>query len=428
MASNKNKVIENGAAAGAASSAVKGKKLTLLDNVMIVVALLAAIALWTYVYTTTNTVSEKTFNLVSIEKRNSDSLFDDYNLVVQNMNTDTMSVTVMGSHDAVNKLDISDIKAYVNLAGITEAGEYRLEVVLDLPEGISDVNQSKSHVDVLVDKSTVKNFNLTDQSVILGSHNVESGYEITSVSTNVTSVKLEGSSGDLAKVDSVGVLTGALGTVRNSMTASSEITLLDSAGNALSLPGVHVTANVANAETYITVLKEKKIALTVNTTYGYFDPAYITLSPSEIVVKGDPEAVDSLGSLVLGEINEKQISYPLYETELEIPGLEGLQVTDGEGNAVSSVKVKVDISSLPSRTVTNVPLVISEELTEYIDVVLVARDDGTDCREMLSAISADNIGIYLQDGMTRYAIDIASPFDDYLFECGNFVTSQEGAE
>ena len=109
----------------------KLKRNKALDNIMIVVSLLAAIALWTYVYSTTNTVSERTFNLVSIEQKNSESLFENYNMVVQNMNTDTMSVTVMGRRDVISALDISDIKAYINLSGISEPDDYRLEVILD---------------------------------------------------------------------------------------------------------------------------------------------------------------------------------------------------------------------------------------------------------------------------------------------------------
>ena len=399
----------------------KVKRNKTLDNIMLIVSLLAALALWIYVYNSTNTTDEKTFNLVSIEKKNADALFEDYDLVVQSMNIDTLNVSVMGSKDAMSKLDISDIKAYINLSGINEANEYTLDVLVDVPEGITCVSQTVYRVEVRVDRSTSKEFTIDSSNVMLKEWSLEQGYELGNLSTNITKVTLEGSSTDISKVASVGVMTGAVGNIKNNMTANCQIVLLDASGNQIELPGIHVKTDKPSIEAKIEVLKRKIISLEVSTLYGYVPSELVKITPAQIEIFGDPALVDSVSSYPLTTVNEKEIGVSApYTREFEL-SLNGLQISDGNGNKVERATVEIDLGSLEYRTIQGVELYKGGDSIGYVEVTLVAKRDDEMCTGMLNKITAEEIKAYYEDGMNMLAINFDQLYAEYIFESGNAV-------
>lgn len=400
--------------------------LTKIDIVMIVISLLLAVALWAYVYNTTNTTDEKSFNLVSIEKKNTASLFENHNLVVQSINIDTVNVTVMGSKNVINGVTSSDISAYINLSGITEAGEYKLEVIIDVPEGVTCISQTVSYVEVTVDSSTEKTVEVDGNNVILSGWTLENGYSFGEITTNLTSVKLEGAQNDISKISSVGLVTGNLGTVRNSLTSFCKIVLLDASGNELSMPNVYVTTDVSTGsiEAHITVYKEKRVPLELLYTYGYIDESMVSISPSHVVIKGEPSAVDGVSRIVLGRIDEKSIDYPLYEGKFDVK-YEGLEISDGNGKAVTSATVKIDRATLANRVLTGVELYENGVLSEIrsAEITLAAIRNDEICRAFLESISAENIKVYSQDG--KYAVVFSDNYSEYVYECYVTVAEKE---
>lgn len=399
----------------------KVKRNKTLDNIMLIVSLLAALALWIYVYNSTNTTDEKTFNLVSIEKKNADALFEDYDLVVQSMNIDTLNVSVMGSKDAMSKLDISDIKAYINLSGINEAKEYTLDVLVDVPEGITCVSQTVYRVEVRVDRSTSKEFTIDSSNVMLKEWSLEQGYELGNLSTNITKVTLEGSSTDISKVASVGVMTGAVGNIKNNMTANCQIVLLDASGNQIELPGIHVKTDKPSIEAKIEVLKRKIIPLEVSTLYGYVPSELVKITPAQIEIFGDPALVDSVSSYPLTTVNEKEIGVSApYTREFEL-SLNGLQISDGNGNKVERATVEIDLSSLEYRKIQGVELYKGGDSIGNVEVTLVAKRDDEMCTGMLNKITAEEIKAYYEDGMNMLAINFDQLYAEYIFESGNAV-------
>lgn len=398
----------------------KKGSLNTVDIIMIAISLILGVALWLYVYSTTNTTDEKTFNLVSIEKKNTASLFENHNLVVQSMNIDTVNVTVMGSKNVINGVTGADISAYINLIDISEAGEYRLEVLIDVPEGVTCVGQTVSYVEVTVDSSTEKTVEVTGDNVILSGWNLEAGYSFGDITTNLTSVKLEGAQNDINKISSIGLVTGSLGNVRNSMTAFCELVLLDAAGNELDLPGVYVTpsVNLNSIEAHITVFKEKTVPLELLFSYGYIEESCINITPSEVVIKGEASFVDEVESIVLGRIDEKSIAYPVYETRFDVK-YDGLEILDGSGKAVNSATVKIDRSAVKSRTITGVALYTDGLINEEYEaeVTILARRGDDISLSFLNSIGEQNIRVYSQDNAEVYAVVFSDNYYEYVYEC-----------
>ena len=396
----------------------KVKRNKTLDNIMLIVSLLAALVLWVYVYNSENTTAEKTFNLVSIEKKNADALFAEHDLVVQYMNIDTINVSLMGSKDAINNIDISDIKAYINLSGISEAKEYTLDVMVDVPEGITCVSQTVYTVDVQVDRSASKEFSITADNVILNGWTLESGYSFAEISTNVSSVILEGASNDIAKVYSIGVVTGAMGNVKNHATVNCSLVLLDAFGNPLDLPGLHVRADKDDIEAIVKVQKTKSVALELLTTYGYVPAEYISITPSRVEITGDPNTVDAIDVITLGTENEKELGADLIFRNTYDITVEGVTVTDESGKEVTSADVVVDLSALPHKTV-KVSLYKGDEIVDdSVDINIVVKHNDETSRLMLSQITASDVKAILLDGSTIIIVEISERYKDDLFACG----------
>ena len=394
------------------------KKNKTLDNVMKVVAVLAAFALWAYVFTTTRTTDERTFNLISIEERNAEYLASEYDLVVQSTNIDTINVTLMGNRSELNALEFSDVKAYVNLQGITGPGEYTLEVLVDIPKGFTCVDRTVTQIDVSVDRSTEKTVKVDSSAVVLSGWTLETGYSFGEIGTNLSYVTLKGTSRDLDKVAAVNVKTGALGNVTAGLSSVCQIQLLDSSGNILSLPGVQVIPDVESVQAYVTVYKEKRVPLAVTPKYGLLDSSFVSVSPSSVIIKGEPSAVDSLDSIILGEIDEKAEKVTLKNEYTFDISASGLTVTDSDGNPVNRALVTVDQTGLAAKKVTGIPLYSGEKQIGTASVKVIAIGEGSVYRLMTDSVSGSDLAAYTDESSTVIAISIGSPYGEYIYEYG----------
>jgi|GEM_PF-2561013 len=388
-----------------------------LNRVMMVVSLLAAFALWLYVYSTTITTDEVTFNLINIDQRYSETLASEYDLVVQSLNIDTVNVTLMGNKSDVSGISSTDVKAYINLRGITEAGEYTLDVIVDVPEGVTLVSQTVSQVVVSVDKSTEKTFTVDADSVTLFGWALENGYSFGEVTTNLTSVTVKGTSRDIDLIGGVGVRTAALGNVTGSLSSRCEVILIDYSGKELSLPGVQTIPNVESIEANITVYKEKTVPLTLTSKYGRLSIDNIAISPATVIVRGEPYEVDGIDGIDLGEIDETAITGLTYSASYAIPDV-GLEIRDEKGSEVVTASVSVDLSALPSKTVSGVALYEGSEQIGTVSVNIVAVNATNSSRVMLNSISASNIRAFTDGTSSDMVVDIDAAYASYLFKYG----------
>ena len=397
---------------------VKNNKI--LNRVMMVVSLLAAFALWFYVYASTQTTDELTFNLINIGERYADTLRSDYDLVVQSLNIDTVNVTIMGSRSEINSISSTDVKAYINLRDITEAGEYALDVIVDVPEGVTVVSQTVSQVIVSVDRSTEKTYEVDGDSVILYGWALEEGYSFGKTTTNVTSVLLKGAEKNIGQISGVGLRTSALGSVSGSMSSMCDVVLLDSQGNIIDQPGVQIIPDRENVTAYIEVLKEKTVPLSVASVYGRIDSSNVRISPSEVTIKGDASFIDAIDTIVIGTIDEKNEDQLVYQKTFTLSS--GLySITGVNGQNINSATASVDLTKLPSRKMTGVPLYNGDEQIGTVSVNLVAVSDTSMCAVMINNMTVNNVRAYSDKDVTddsTIVIDIDQSYSVYLYEYG----------
>lgn len=87
----------------------------MLNNkrVNIVLSVIIAICLWTYVVGETNPTIVKTYKNIPIKVKN-EKVLEEQNLALGEMETSTVSITVKGSRNRINKILNSDISAYID--------------------------------------------------------------------------------------------------------------------------------------------------------------------------------------------------------------------------------------------------------------------------------------------------------------------------
>ncbi len=286
-----------------------------LDTFAKIVTLVAAFVLWLYVVATTDMTSEATFN-VPIDIRGT-SAIEDSGLAVQSLSYDVVSVTLSGSKTTIDKITDSEVIAYIDLAAITSPGSYDLPIKFDIPSGIAPP-AAKEEVRVVIDKRSQKAFNLTKDNIDISSWVIASGCSVdfSKLSSNVGCVTVEAPSLVLSQIAEVRIVSNSTVTLSNSSNLSATIELVDKNGKLVSDSGAIIKAYsesvpvgepVSSVSVSIPLIKEKVVELSISDKDGFISNDKITISPSRVVIKGTPEAVDKIDTLSLGSFSAKSL-------------------------------------------------------------------------------------------------------------------------
>ncbi len=373
----------------AAVGTVAVKKDKKFDMFARVLAVLAAVLMWFYVVNTTTVSEEREFPLVPVVCNGEENLRSEHGLVVQSISIDTLNVNLMGNRQTVRAVTNQQVKAYVSLSGIEKAGEYELAVYVDVPSGITLVSQTVSKVVVVVDQVSTKRLPVTVENLSLRGWSLSEGCVFGEISLNLEALTLEGPTLALRKVKSVELRTDVVGTADGNFKVSATPYLLDNDGNVIYDASLTIREE-GKIEASVEVLKSKTVPLSVQGMHGYLSPDQVKIIPANVIITGDPTAVDATKLLLVAMVDETALQAT--EERTFSLNVSGLQVTDAEGNPVESVQVVFDLSKLPTRTVKNVPVHRGEEIVGYVDLTL--RGVNGDVAALLQAISVKDVEVF----------------------------------
>ena len=267
-----------------------------------ILCIVAAIVLWFYVVMTDTTTDEKTFSGIAVDIRGRDRIENTLGLTIISGYDFTVDITVRGPRAEINRLSVDSISAYIDTKEITAAGEYTLTVRTSLPSGMTAAGLSANYVTVYVDRSTT----LSVPIEIVTSQTIESNYTLGTPELNINTVNISGPAEVLAKVDHAQAAFD-LGRVSKTLISTGKLVLVDSSGSEISDPYVRMQTNEVTVRFPVYVYKE--LPLKVEYKYGYYNSSNvdITISPKSIQVRGDPDVVESMDSVVLLQLDEKKI-------------------------------------------------------------------------------------------------------------------------
>ena len=126
------------------------KKNKTIDFIAKVICLLLAFFLWYYAVSVDTVNYEEEFAEIPVEILNKGEY------AVLSGDGITVDVTVSGNRGAVQKLKNSDIRAYVDVSNVTEAGEKLFDIQFKLPSGVTLEKTSVGAVTVYLDNKASK--------------------------------------------------------------------------------------------------------------------------------------------------------------------------------------------------------------------------------------------------------------------------------
>lgn len=305
-----------------------------------IVSIILAFVFWLYVAGTNDVAIEETFDLIKIEYDSSQ--IRQHGLVVQSISIDTVNVTIMGSQRDIRGAGESNISAKISLDSIREPGEHTLPVTITTPDRTTVTHQTVDTVTVVVDRPSEKDFAIDPSLIELVGWTLDSGCFFGTHSISESSVTVKGPTLELDKVKSVKVRTASIGSASDGKTVTASIVLLDANGNEINSRNLSVSENADDLTVTLSVYMQKTVSLVATGKYGYFGKDNITVSPSEIVIKGTPDAVKAVSSIKVLEIDETKTITDrnnIQVTDFELPN--GITTATGERTVNAEVSVSI---------------------------------------------------------------------------------------
>ncbi len=121
-----------------------------LDFLAKIICLLLAFFLWYYAVSVDAVIYEEEFSDIPVEIVNRSGF------AVLSGDGMTIDVTLSGNRNAIRKLKNSDIRAYVDVSNVTEAGEKLFDIQLKLPGGVSLLKTSTGTIPIYLDNKVSK--------------------------------------------------------------------------------------------------------------------------------------------------------------------------------------------------------------------------------------------------------------------------------
>lgn len=303
-------------------------------------SVVVALTLWFYVQDAEAPDYKRTFTSVAVEMQ---SLSPSFSVIDGGENT--VDVTLIGKKSDLNKLRASDLEAYVDLGGITQAGSFQVDVNILLPEGTELFECFPKTATMFVDQTV----SLTvPVKVQLGEYTVGEN-TVLEAEPAADEITVKGPKTVLDNIASATVKTGSLGEITTGFESNLEYELLDQNGEPIL--SRHVITPEKNVKVKFSVYKTKTVPLTVECLNGWWpkeNMAY-TVTPSSVIIKGDPALVDSISSVpavVLDEAVQDSTRYSatLAPGELALP--DGIRL----GETLGDVKVSLTLRDNGART------------------------------------------------------------------------------
>ena len=354
------------------------------------VSLLLSLVIWIYVVSTENAVVTQVFRGVKVEVIGEDVLQNSRNLIVTDMDTSTVRVEIRGPRRIVDALDSDDLQAQIDVSKLSRAAYASMKYKIVYPNGtetrnLSEVSYSPETVNFMV--STLNSVSVPVRGGYDGT--LEEGYTAESPVFEPSSVTVTGPDAYLKEVSYAWVSFGAGKVASSSYTEEAPVTLMNSAGQPVSMDYLTVSEKTVSA--VLPILEVKDIPLSVELIEGAGATkanTKVTITPDRITLAGDSAILSGMNRIILSTVDLTDFKTGFSDTFV-IPFDNSLKNVSGETEA----KVDIEITGLSTKTFTvknisyiNAPENLTVELlTKSLDVTI----RGTE--EQLNQLSADSI-------------------------------------
>lgn len=357
-------------------------------------SLLIAFLLW--IYYTNNYASSmtKTFYNVEVVYSGADAMRDSQNLVISQMDTETVNVTLTGNRREISKLSSEDLNAVVNLYNVTREGYRTMSYTMSYPtsvnsSGIKVTSQTPQTVGLYISKLSTKIVDVvgTFEGTVLDGYAVDS----THMSFDPATVTLVGPEEILNRIDKAHVLVSRED-VSSTFTVNANYTLIDTAGELVETEDADVQTDAESIVATVPISMKKDVALGVTLIDGggalASENVIVDVKPSTITIAGDAATLEAINSLSVATIDLSDYTeYPTTEVNIVLPN--GTDNLSGAATATVSLTftgLEWDLFNVTNLSYTGLEEGYTAKIITSSLVTTIRAPEG-----VLSQIEANNI-------------------------------------
>lgn len=308
------------------------------DKQLIILSIVVAIFMWTYVTSSTNPSTNRSFRNIPIIIQNQDKLEDRGYTIVSKDDISVANVKLTGSRDDILSLKPEDIQASINVSDAKE-GIKSVDVKVDTPTGIyvdsTDPAKVNLNIQRIIEKTMPVNVVISDK--------LKDGRIVEVNEQEPKEIKIKGPESVINQVDRIEAhiddpeyLDGKIHNVN--------LMVLDKEGK--NVDGASLDFKDVNLSFLVYETKKVKVELKVRgeVAAGFIETLR-AVSPDTVVIKGPGQVIRDIESiptqtLIAGAIRSSKAG----EVKLDLP--EGVNVYDGD----DTVNYRIDVQRIPKAT------------------------------------------------------------------------------
>lgn len=318
-----------------------------------IISALVSFVIWIGVYNTSDAITSDTKN-VKVHTKN-DDIMTDMKLSYDLSGIDNIKIRYKVRSNERGNINNSDFDVYIDFSEytVTEAFPVHCNILNNKDDLIYDISLEPSIIKLDTEKIQKKTFKI--ESLLSGEP--RTNYSIENIVLGDTEVEIEGPQSELGRINKVGIELD-IDDIHENRDGRLKLMYFDSNNNNLKLSSKMKTS-IENTKYYINMLHRKNVELSADVVGEPIENVYYkshTIEPRDIMIEGSIEAVESIDSINLGDVDitgkTGDVSYSV-DVNKSLP--DGLTVVGD-----SEVIVNVQFLMIEPETVT----VVSEDLDE----------------------------------------------------------------
>lgn len=317
-----------------------------------VISLVAALAIWLYMTATQEEEIDVTLSGVQVVFAGEEDLQATRGLVITDVSTRTVDVTVRGTRLNIGSLAASDVQAVIDVSRFNSTSNSTQSYNLVYPDGVD-----ASAVRVVRSSPSTISFQVTrmDDKIVpvdaAFTGSVADGYMLGDIEYEPRSITVSGPQSVLETIDRVYVEVELMD-LDATRTVEAPFTLRDADGNEIAKDGLEFDFDTVTVT--IPISKVKDVPIYVNLIEGAGatrENTSIKLSESSITIAGDAATVDGINRIEVGPVDLTSFELT-YEGTLDVVLPNGVENISG----IEEVDVSLEVTGLAVRdfTVTNI--------------------------------------------------------------------------
>lgn len=313
-----------------------------------VISLLASLTIWVYITSVDSDEYKQTFRGVRVELVGEDVLRESKGLVVTDLDTNSVTVDLVGPRRVIASLDSDHIVAQVDVSKLSQAAYTSLQYTLTFPDrtdtsSIQTARKSPDTVNFMVSAQTSKTVQ------VRGSFEgqLAEGYTAEIPVFEPSTITIYGPEAYIKNVSYAWVTFGK-DNVDSTYSVETGFTLMNENGEECSTTGITCSSDVVKAT--LPLLTKKEVLLSVDLIEGAGATSKntkVTIEPESVTLAGDSSILDGLNKITIATIDLTDFGRSFTDT-FTIPLNDEIRNLTG----VSEATVTVEIVGLETRNFT----------------------------------------------------------------------------